>query len=70
MTSGHPTHSAQVGPIHIPRGYAHTDKPYPAQSPIKSVWAELCARLPGWKVCFLRWCGVCLSVMRVLLTLL
>ena len=29
------------------------------------VWALLCARLPGWKVCVLRWRGVCLSVMRV-----
>ena len=29
------------------------------------VWALLFARLPGWKVCVLRWHGVCLSVMRV-----
>ena len=30
------------------------------------VWALLFARLPGWKVCVLRWRGVFLSVMRVL----
>ena len=32
----------------------------------KYVWAELCARLPEWKMRLLGWCGVCLSVMMVL----